>query len=344
MPLSWMVMPSASCCVAADGSILQAPEPGEAIHHGFEFGFERRHNLKRAVETALLYLLISAIHSSTSGEGRILRWEWYIACDETMAAAVRVAGHRWRTAPEETEGIAPEGLKDKAARRLPKDRSVAIEGVFRPNERIRSLPAVFQAPDQVVLLKCSECAESMNSTWFWKHPWNGGMMVTQPAGTRWERDVLGPWLSLDGTNTVLDNFNQFDFCAHKRRRSWCIECGGHGLCPHYRQRSRCSECKPFSPRRKMHRNCSKTSRLYSQKWMKEQKKPGNLHFPLGFLNKMTFNDPGLPARVQDPRGDGSPLLNAVEKEHFKGVDDQMSIDLLENGWCIIRWLPFQNQT
>ena len=52
--------------------------------------------------------------------------------------------------------------------------------------------------------------------------------------------------------------------------------------------------------------------------MKEQKKLGNLHFPLGFLNKMTFNDPGLPARVQDPRGDGSPLLNAVEKEHFKG--------------------------
>ena len=87
--------------------------------------------------------------------------------------------------------MAPEGLKDKAARRLPKDRSVAIEGVFRPNERIRSLPAVFQAPDQVVLLKCSECAESMNSTWFWKHPGNGGMMVTQPAGTRWERDVLG---------------------------------------------------------------------------------------------------------------------------------------------------------
>ena len=76
--------------------------------------------------------------------------------------------------------LAPEGLKDKAARRLPKDRSVAIEGVFRPNERIRSLPAVFQAPDQVVLLKCSECGESMNSTWFWKHPGDGGIYALVP--------------------------------------------------------------------------------------------------------------------------------------------------------------------
>ena len=41
-----------------------------------------------------------------------------------------------------------EALKGKATRS--KDRSAAIDGVYRPYERIRSLPAVYEAPDRVV--------------------------------------------------------------------------------------------------------------------------------------------------------------------------------------------------
>ena len=41
-----------------------------------------------------------------------------------------------------------EALKGKATRS--KDRSAAIDGVYRPYESIRSLPAVYEAPDRVV--------------------------------------------------------------------------------------------------------------------------------------------------------------------------------------------------
>eukprot|EP00435_Cladocopium_sp_Y103_P037401 s45_g9.t2 len=101
----------------------------------------------RAVETALLYILqlLQGKEELLTGNGTSLAIRQWRQLHELLVTAG--AQHPRK---RKASSLAPEGLKDKAARRLPKDRSIAIEGVFRPNERIRSLPAVFQAPDQVV--------------------------------------------------------------------------------------------------------------------------------------------------------------------------------------------------
>ena len=141
---------------------------------------------------------------------------------------------------------APAVLQDKAARRVSRDRSAAIDGVYRPNERVRSLPSVYEAPDRVVMLKCSKCVKRISTSWFWKQPRNGRIYAVVPhKGHQTCGRAMGkrcPWLSLDGTSTCYDLFENLDFCCHKCRRSLCKDCDGRGLCPHNRQRSQCKEC------------------------------------------------------------------------------------------------------
>eukprot|EP00438_Fugacium_kawagutii_P001286 Skav203831 [mRNA] locus=scaffold1652:124184:125458:+ [translate_table: standard] len=138
----------------------------------------------------------------------------------------------------------------KAARRLPKDRAiVAVNSMYRPNERVRSLPMVYMTETHVPL-KCSQCMERITTSWFWKHPKTGKVYALVPHnGHAACGKVLGkrcPWLSLNDTPTLLDNFHQLDFCHHNRRKSLCKECEGQGICPHHRQWSRCRVCKTMS--------------------------------------------------------------------------------------------------
>ena len=128
--------------------------------------------------------------------------------------------------------------EDKATRIT--GRLVVIDGVYRPNERIRSLPSVDEAPDRVVLLKCSKCVERISTSWFWKHPRHGGTFALVPFhGHLPCTKLLGKkcrWLSLDGTDTITDNFAHLDVCDHNHQRSRCQECGGPQICPHKRRR------------------------------------------------------------------------------------------------------------
>ena len=155
---------------------------------------------------------------------------------------------RWK---RKTSDEAQEGHRRKATTRLPtKGRSAAVDGIYRPNKRVKSLPAVYEAPEQVVPLKCSNCVERISTTWFWKHPGHGNIYALVPLnGHHACRKILGkrcPWVSLDGTATYLDIFIHLDFCPHNRQRKFCKECGGSSICPHNRLRYRCRVCKTQS--------------------------------------------------------------------------------------------------
>ena len=188
----------------------------------------------RAVETAVLHILelLQGKEMSFSGNGKSL------------------AMRQWR---QLRDLLAAEAPQEKANNtRLPhKDRSAAVDGVFRPSKRIRSLPTVYEAPEQVVMLKCSNCVERINTTWFWKHPRHGKTYALVPHnGHGTCGKVLRkrcPWRSLDGADTCLDIIAHLDFCPHNRQRPQCVECQGSGICHHNRRRYRCSTCKTQSP-------------------------------------------------------------------------------------------------
>ena len=198
----------------------------------------------QAVETAVVYILqlMQGKDIFFSGNGKSLAMRQWRQLRELLVSETAPSGPAKRKASIE----APAVLQDKAARRVSRDRSAAIDGVYRPNERVRSLPSVYEAPDRVVMLKCSKCVKRISTSWFWKQPRNGRIYAVVPHnGHQTCGRKMGkrcPWISLEGKVTCLDNFEQLDFCDHKCRRSLCKECGGREICPHNRQRKLCKEC------------------------------------------------------------------------------------------------------
>ena len=211
-----------------------------------------------AVEAAVLYILqlMQGKETFFSGNGKSLAMRQWRQLRELL-----VAGNAQSCPAKRKASIkVPEVRKDKAARS--RDKSAAVDGVYRPNERVRSLPAVYEAPDQVIMLKCSRCAERSSTSWLLKHPRNGRIYALVPLnGHRTCRKRLGkkcPWLSLDGTDTRLDDFEHLDFCDHKCRRSLCKDCGGRGICPHNRRWSMCQWCggRGLCPHNRRKSRCS----------------------------------------------------------------------------------------
>ena len=205
----------------------------------------------QAVETAVLYILqlMQGKENVFSGNGKLLATRQWRQLRELLIAddAQRVPAKRKASIESEAEAL--EVFKDKTARIT--SRTVVIDGVYRPNERIRSLSSVYEAPDRVVLLKCSKCMERISTSWFWKHPRHGAIFALVPLhGHLPCTKLLGkkcPWRSLDGTGTVTDNFAHLDVCDHNHQRSRCQECGGPQICPHKRRRYCCSLCKIQAP-------------------------------------------------------------------------------------------------
>ena len=199
----------------------------------------------RAIETAVLHILqlMQGKETLFSGNGKSLAMRQWQQLQQLLVTDGAQSGSTKRKASDDE----PEVFKDTAARIVvAKDKSAVVDGLYRPNERVRGLPVVFEAPDQVVQLKCSNCVERFSTSWFWKHPKKGRIYALVPQhGHQTCGRALGkkcPWLSLDGTNTCSDNFYNLDFCHHKCKRSLCKDCGGREICPHNRQRSFCKEC------------------------------------------------------------------------------------------------------
>ena len=198
----------------------------------------------RAIETVVVHIvqLMQGKEILFCRNGKSLAVRQWRQLRELLVADGAHCGPTKRKAPDD----APEDFKGGKVARIT-NRSVVIGGVYRPNERVRGLPAVFEAPDRMVLLKCSNCVERVSTSWFWRHPKHGGIYALVPLhGHLACGRMLGekcPWLSLDGTDTIIDNFNNLDFCDHNHQRSYCKECRGSGICPHKRRRYRCSVCK-----------------------------------------------------------------------------------------------------
>ena len=191
----------------------------------------------RVVETAVLYIrqLLQETETSFSSNGKSLAMKQWRQLRELL-----LADHAQRDGHGATKRKA--SIEAPEDRKLSTNRSMVIGGMYYPNERVKNLSAVFQAA-RVVPLKCSQCVESISTTWFWKHPGTGEIYALVPHNghatcLKTQRKKC-PWLSLDGTYTLSDNFQQLDFCDHKRRRSLCKDCG---ICPHNRQRPLCKEC------------------------------------------------------------------------------------------------------
>ena len=140
-----------------------------------------------------------------------------------------------------------------------KDKSSSMDGIYRPNARVRSLPSV-SIGDQVEL-QCVHCSERLHSSWYWFHPKKEKAYVLAPqfghAVCTKKVGKLCNWRSVGQTPTVLDNYHHLDFCQHKKRRSACIECEGTDICQHKRQRSHCRLCKAKNKAVKMDRHALK---------------------------------------------------------------------------------------
>eukprot|EP00438_Fugacium_kawagutii_P036477 Skav209704 [mRNA] locus=scaffold36:211359:212645:+ [translate_table: standard] len=127
------------------------------------------------------------------------------------------------------------------------DMASTTGGRYRPSRKVRNLPSVREDKLDVVTLKCSECYQTLTSSWFWQHPKKETVHVLAPSfghsacTTRTGKRC--PWLPIDGRPRVLDNFQLLDFCVHKRQRPNCVACGGSGICEHKRRYRRCKYCK-----------------------------------------------------------------------------------------------------
>lgn len=98
-----------------------------------------------------------------------------------------------------------------------------------------------------VTLKCSECEQTVRSTWFWRHPKLETLHILVPNhGHRACGQKMGrkcPWFPVGDQPSKLDSFDKLDFCDHKIRRTKCFACGGSDICEHEKQYSKCKLCK-----------------------------------------------------------------------------------------------------
>eukprot|EP00438_Fugacium_kawagutii_P028618 Skav212749 [mRNA] locus=scaffold2545:12766:14181:- [translate_table: standard] len=128
-----------------------------------------------------------------------------------------------------------------------KDMASIEDGHYQPSAKVRNLTSVREDVLNGVTLKCSECEQTITSTWFWHHPKNETVyvLVSDHGHGACSRKMgrTCPWLPIDGRPRKTDNFKDLDFCHHRCRRSKCVACGGSEICEHSKRHSRCKFCK-----------------------------------------------------------------------------------------------------
>ena len=125
------------------------------------------------------------------------------------------------------------------------DRAGMLEGAYYPSKKVKGLDSVFSS-DEAVRLECPMCHESISSNWYWKHPKTEDVYVLVPSkGHSACNRKVGKrcYWRADGKPTLLDNFQQLDFCPHHRRRVVCRDCGGSQICCHQKPWYHCAVCK-----------------------------------------------------------------------------------------------------
>eukprot|EP00438_Fugacium_kawagutii_P029215 Skav229550 [mRNA] locus=scaffold568:316865:328633:+ [translate_table: standard] len=103
-----------------------------------------------------------------------------LAIDQWQTLAALVGTNQddsFRPAPADA---VPGTAAKREAMMLGKDRASAKSGSYQPNIKVRNLKSVREDVNDVVTLKCSECHQTMMSTWFWRHPKNETVHVLVP--------------------------------------------------------------------------------------------------------------------------------------------------------------------
>mmetsp|Transcript_77943 Transcript_77943/g.252818 ORF Transcript_77943/g.252818 Transcript_77943/m.252818 type:complete len:232 (+) Transcript_77943:1041-1736(+) len=136
-------------------------------------------------------------------------------------------------------------------------KKVIEEGVYTPPEHVRSSPLVVCQPQQAKVMQCSNCTETIISSWFYVHPISGAHTVLTPTNGHFAcRRLMHRacrFRPQDGSAVKLDIWANLDFCVHLRLRYHCADCGGRGMCSHGMQRNCCKLCdhQPKHRRRKL---------------------------------------------------------------------------------------------
>lgn len=129
---------------------------------------------------------------------------------------------------------------DQACQMYAHTQHIFVRGLKPPNQ-------VREDKSKVVTLKCSECEQTMTSSWFFKHPTKASLHVLLPAmghsACRIKTGKRCPWLPVDGRPHKLDIFDHLDYCEHTCLRTVCIPCGGSGICEHQKQYANCKLCR-----------------------------------------------------------------------------------------------------
>ena len=113
-----------------------------------------------------------------------------------------------------------------------------IHGVYEPNDKVKSMPHVFQKKKRVVL-HCKKCSSSLISAWV--AIVKGQERVMRPSNGH---VICGsPYISLEGKNCVDDHVNCLDICEHETLRSICRICNPSVFCHHGKRRRACKLCR-----------------------------------------------------------------------------------------------------
>eukprot|EP00438_Fugacium_kawagutii_P002924 Skav216238 [mRNA] locus=scaffold5243:95683:96741:- [translate_table: standard] len=198
--------------------------------------------VKHVAQLVMLKKLNQSQRSDEEPSGSINRKRKF-AADQWQTLAALVGTQRDDVLPLTPSDAVP----SKAANPKGKDRASLKDGYYLPNIKVRSSKSVSEDKSKVVTLKCSECEQTMTSTWFWTHPKKETVHVLVPTlGHPACNRKMGrkcPWLPVDGRPHKVDNFDRLDFCPHKLIRSDCHACGGSSLCEHNKRYDKCGFCK-----------------------------------------------------------------------------------------------------
>eukprot|EP00928_Gymnodinium_smaydae_P097026 TRINITY_DN8692_c1_g1_i1.p1 TRINITY_DN8692_c1_g1~~TRINITY_DN8692_c1_g1_i1.p1 ORF type:complete len:458 (+),score=33.04 TRINITY_DN8692_c1_g1_i1:105-1478(+) len=100
---------------------------------------------------------------------------------------------------------------------------VLVNGVFVPNEKIRSLQFVRERSDNTVPLHCKSCNYEIVSSWWLEQPGHEPV-VLRPHEHKIGRRLCGHFENKLGKSYDINDWRRLDICIHGGQRSRCSRC------------------------------------------------------------------------------------------------------------------------
>jgi len=139
------------------------------------------------------------------------------------------------------------GTVDVQRRRcLPHSERARTSGVYEPNSRVKQCATVIHDVANRRVLKCSKCAHTITSAWYFVHPKSGKLQVLMPnTGHQACRtpSTISRFRSADGSPHKADTLSTLDMCHHASQRYNCRFCNPAAFCSHGKMRCTCRVCR-----------------------------------------------------------------------------------------------------